>query len=383
MKHSVCHGGAILAAARATGRRPEDLLDFSSNADSLVEGLTRSLVQAIPYPYAWYPDDGCWELVEALAAHHKVDKHQVLVGNGSSELIFLSLQALRPRKVVLVGPVFGEYLRACRNLGIGYEVYLLDEAKGFALTPDDMARLNSIPGDMLILCTPNNPTTAVYQDLAPLLGRGSRTSILIDTTYRAFLYGTPAYAAHGLHHYASLVPDGTHLLCLQSFTKAYSCPGIRLGYLLAQSETIDRLKAVRAPWMVSRFAELAGLAFLAHKEAFDRQRHNLPRLREALVTGLEQTGFFTHILASDLHFILAKLGKGHDAAHLQAYLLAQGMVVRSCDADMGMPEGYFRMQVRCEEDNHALIQACDAYVQDYAAHHKKSSGNWGSAKKSL
>jgi threonine-phosphate decarboxylase len=363
MPRSSSHGGEILAASRATGRGPDDLLDFSSNADSLVADLTESIVRSIDYPYAYYPDDGCRELVEALAGIEGVDAGEVLVGNGSSELIFLCLQALKPAKVVIVGPVFSEYARACENLDIEHELYLLGEAGGFALTREDMDRLTRIPGDMLILCVPNNPTTAVYKDLDVLLGSGNRKHILIDNTYREFLYGTPVYDQQDVHRYRSVVPRGTSVISLQSFTKAYYCTGIRLGYLLAPQQIVDTLKGCRAPWTVSRFAELAGLAFLANRDAYRERRRMMPALRETFVADLAKTGLFANILSSDLNFVLAKLQPGRDVVQLQAYLLTRGILVRNCDTIPGMPKGYIRLQVRCGKENRALVEACARFAR--------------------
>ena len=362
MPRSSVHGGEVLAAARATGGRPEDLVDFSSIADSLVKDLTETIVRSIPYPFAYYPDDGCRELVDALAASEGVGTEEILVGNGSSELIFLCLQALKPGKVVIVGPVFSEYARACENLGIEHELYLLDEGNGFALTREDMDRLVRIPGDMLVLCIPNNPTTAVYGELERLLGRGGRKHVLIDNTYREFLYGTPAYEEQDVRRYRSLVPEGTDVLSLQSFTKAYYCTGIRLGYLLAPARIVNTLKACKAPWTVSRFAELAGLAFLIHRDAFRERRRSIPRLREAFVGDLETTGLFEKVLSSDLNFVLGELGAGHDVLQLQKYFLKHRILVRNCDNIPGMPAGYIRMQVRCGEENAALVGACASYA---------------------
>lgn len=362
MPRSSVHGGEVLAAARAKGVGPEELLDFSSNADSLVKDLTETIVHSIPYPYEYYPDDGCRELVDALAGTEGVDAAEILVGNGSSELIFLCLQALKPGKVVIVGPVFSEYARACENLGIEYELYLLDEDNGFALTRDDMDALARIAGDMLILCIPNNPTTAVYGDLDILLGHGKRRHILVDNTYREFLYGTPAYDEQDVRRYRSLVPEGTSIISLQSFTKAYYCTGIRLGYLLAPQKIVATLKSCKPPWTVSRFAELAGLAFLENRDAYRKSRRMLPALREAFVVDLKSTGLFEKVQASDLNFVLAKLSADRDVVHLQAYLLEHKMLVRNCDSIPGMPKGYIRLQVRCGKENRVLAETCAGYA---------------------
>jgi threonine-phosphate decarboxylase len=337
-------------------------VDFSSNADSLVADLTDTIVRSIPYPYAYYPDDGCRELVEALSEIEGVDAGEILAGNGSSELIFLCLQALKPVKVVIVGPVFSEYGRACENLGIDHELYLLDEDNGFALTPDDLEKLARMDADMLILCIPNNPTSAVYRDVDAIFSSGRHRYIVVDNTYREFLFGNPAYEEHAFIRYRTLASRGTSVISLQSFTKAYYCTGIRLGYLLAPKQIVDILRAIKAPWTVSRFAELAGLAFLANRDAYRKRRRNLPALRENFVKALQATGLFLKIVSSELNFVLAKLGPGEDVAHLQKYLLECRMLVRNCDNISGMPKGYTRLQVRCEKENDALVANLAAYA---------------------
>jgi threonine-phosphate decarboxylase len=340
-----------------------DVLDFSSNADSLVDDITRGIVRSIDYPYAYYPDDDCAELTADIAADEAVSSGQVLVGNGSSELIFLTLQALRPSRVVIVAPVFSEYARACASLGIEHRAHLLRVETGFALTAADVESLVANPADMLVLCTPCNPTTAVYgrEELAGLLGSGRFAHVLMDHTYREFLHGAEAFAWHGFAPLARLAAPDTRVMSLESFTKAFYCPGIRLGHLVADEETIRRVRAVKPPWTVSRFAETAGLAFLRSRGAYRERRGILPELRGELRQGLRNTGLFAAIHASEVNFLLARLAAGVDGRHMQRFLLKSGVLVRVCDDVYGMEPGFLRLQVRDRADNTRLLVALAGY----------------------
>ena len=349
------HGGNVLAAAREKELDPEQILDFSSNADSLCKDLTEEIVRSIDYPYHMYPDIGCPELTQTLAADEQVEPDNILVGNGSSELIFLCFSALKPKRVRIVAPTFSEYVRACENLKIDYDLYILDEKNGFSLTEADMQAIAADPADMLILCTPNNPTTAVYRNIAPLL-QGAFNTVLVDNTYQEFLYGHPAHDDHGYARYRSQAAANTAVISLQSFTKAFYCTGIRLGYLVAPVEIRNRLASHQPPWTVSRFAELAGLRFLEERDRYRARRKGISKLREELVAGLKKSGLFARIHCTEVNYLLCRLARETDMKRVQRGLLEAGILVRNCDSIPGMPRGYIRVQVRTAQDNNQLLK---------------------------
>jgi threonine-phosphate decarboxylase len=352
------HGGNVLSAAREKGVAPDRVLDFSSNADSLCRDLTEKIVRSIDYPYHMYPDIGCPELTRALAADEQVEPDNILAGNGSSELIFLCFSALKPKRVRIVAPTFSEYVRACENLDIDHDLYLLEEENGFSLTESDMRAIAADPADMLVLCTPNNPTTAVYRDIAPLL-QGAFRTVLVDNTYQEFLHGHPAHHDHGYARYRSQAAPDTAVISMQSFTKAFYCTGIRLGYLVAPIEIRNRLASHQPPWTVSRFAELAGLRFLDERERYRTQRKVIPGLREEFVKGLEKSGLFARIHRSEVNYLLCRLSVETDMERVQKGLLKAGILVRNCDSIPGMPRGHIRMQVRSREENERLLEGLE------------------------
>ncbi len=351
------HGGDALALARRLGVPDRDILDFSSNADSLVEHLTGEILGATPNPFQRYPDPECLELRRALAGHEDIAPENLLVGNGSSELIFLALQSLAPRRALVVGPIFSEYVRACEALDIDCRLHVLAEDNGFDLTADDVRRLASVEADLAVVCAPNNPTGVMYGRLRELLGALNCPAVLVDATYREFLHGSDVYGQCGFASLRAAVRPGGELLVLASFTKYFYCPGVRLGYCLSSGPVIERLRRRRPPWMVSRFAELAGLRLL---ENLPRYRALQPE-REALARefreGLLDCGVFSSLAPSSLNFFFCKLSQGLSGPRVRQRLASEGLLVRACDNIPGAPPNYLRVQVKRREENRRLLQA--------------------------
>ena len=130
------HGGQLQRIARQLLLQPEDLIDFSSSLNPLGppavvgEMLAGALGRVVPYP-----DTESEELKNAIARQEGVDSASLLVGNGSTELIFLIARAVRPRGTAIVGPTFSEYERAARLAGSFVTQLRMDTAHDFRWDP--------------------------------------------------------------------------------------------------------------------------------------------------------------------------------------------------------------------------------------------------------
>ncbi|MCE5312623.1 MAG: aminotransferase class I/II-fold pyridoxal phosphate-dependent enzyme, partial [Nitrospiraceae bacterium] len=109
------HGGNIYKAASDIGVHIQKITDFSASINPL--GMPESAVRAYKHAAALipnYPDPDCVRLADTVAAHHGIDKKSLVFGNGSTELIYLTVRALRPKRVLIPCPTFNEYERAVR-----------------------------------------------------------------------------------------------------------------------------------------------------------------------------------------------------------------------------------------------------------------------------
>jgi threonine-phosphate decarboxylase len=359
------HGGRVLETARRLGVRPEDVLDFSNNAESAAAALTGRLVAETPYPFAFYPDSECAELRAALARHEGLAPEQVLLGNGSSELIHLALAALAPRRALLLTPLFSEYLTGCQRLGIEHELFRLEASAHFRLQASDARTIIEKDFDLLILCSPNNPGSVVHHGLDALLGQlgerarrqGRAVQVLFDSAYREFLYGTPAYDEHAFSRLQAAGGEGVSLLMLMSFTKYFFCPGVRLGYALGETGVIDALRRRQPPWMVPRFAEQLGLKFLESLDEYREVHRALPERRARFLAALKECPAFEAVHPPELNFVLVKLAAGLSGPVISEALAERRILVRVCDDIPGMPPGYLRLQVKSPAENRRLIEA--------------------------
>ena len=214
----------------------------------------------------------------------------------------------------------------------------------------DAAALDGVArsgADVVIVCSPNNPGTGILRDFSPLLDAVGRRVLLLDASYRGFLpEGDP-----GALPYPSLAGEaernGAVLILLDSMTKFFCCPGVRLGFAVAEAELVARMDACRPSWSVGTAAESAGLALLEHEAEYRALLPELAQGVEAVAGHLEESGLFRRVLRGP-SFVIAALRNG-DAADMQARLLRrEGVMIRACDNIPGMPEGWVRMQVRPE-----------------------------------
>ncbi|MHB1006867.1 MAG: pyridoxal phosphate-dependent aminotransferase [Chloroflexota bacterium] len=323
------------------------VVDFSVNGNPL--GAPPGVAEAAATAAATrYPDDGCRQLRRALAEHAGVSAEQVLVGNGSSELIWLLASAyLRPEdNVLLVGPTFGEYARAAAIQGARAVEYRAQEGSSFRPDLDDILALaRRLRPRLLFVCNPNNPT-GVYlrrDEMRRLLAGCEDGLLVVDEAYLSFVE-----AAESL---VGLLDEGVVLL--RSMTKDYALAGLRLGYALAAYEVIQALATVRPPWSVNAPAQAAGLAaFTPAGEAhLTRSRTAVFEAKAYLREALGSLGLAA-IVPSATNLLLVRVG---EATAFRSALLARGYCVRDCTS-FGLPD-YIRIGMRPLPECRGLVAA--------------------------
>ncbi len=354
------HGGDLYARALRERRSPEDYIDFSSNTHVFAADITEKLVRDTAYPVAHYPDTDCRELREAIAAHEGIPADCILAGNGSVDLIWLAMHALAPRRVLLVGPMFSEYARACAALNIPYEIVTPPQEEEFVCGPAELRRIWDSSADLAVFCTPNNPGAVTYPNVQALLDVLRVPRVLADNTYREFLWGEPEYADNNLIRYSGWLRPGVALFSICSFTKFFACPGLRLGYLAGDPKQLRHMARIQPPWSVNPYAQIMGRAFLEHIDAFRERLAPMRAERTELARNIRRLSSFNPSLVFEgASFITAGLAPGRSAATVRAVLAKRRLLVRDCDSIPGMPPGYIRLQVRSRHDNEELLKALD------------------------
>jgi threonine-phosphate decarboxylase len=347
------HGGNVYAAARLTGAALGDLLDYSANINPLgLSPAVRAAVQAALDSVVHYPDAAASALKTAIGKRYGVDPALVTCGNGAAELLYVLCQVRRPRRVLLAAPTFSEYERAARAAGAAVEYFPLPEEDGFGLDPEAFAaRLAGV--DIAFLCNPNNPTggllsrAAVETVAAAAARRGAW--VVVDESFLDFLPAAADYTCR------PLLGAYSNLIVLQSLTKFYAVPGLRLGFLLADRAVGDSLDRAKDPWNVNTLAQAAGVAALADDAYREASVAAVAAARGELASGLAALPGVRPFPAC-ANFILARLATTTAPALRQA-MLRDGILIRDCGNYPGLSPAYIRLAVKLPAQNAVLLAA--------------------------
>jgi threonine-phosphate decarboxylase len=230
-------------------------------------------------------------------------------------------------------PTFSEYADACRMYG--YE-----EA------PE--------AGAIRWLCNPNNPTGELCTtDTIKVLSRRHRW-LIIDQSYEDYTW-EPLLSAH-------TAIDMQNVIVIHSMTKRFAIPGLRLGYIIAPSAVIDRLRANYRPWAVNALAIEAGRWLLDHEDPDYREEMKL-LLAQAKYLQERLRGIFgIHVYPSSTNFMLCSIQQS-TAAELKEYLLSQhGFLIRDASNFEGLSACHFRIATQLPEFNDELVEAIADFV---------------------
>jgi threonine-phosphate decarboxylase len=352
------HGGNVFAWARRVGLDPEEMTDFSASTNPLgPPPIARRAFLKSCREISRYPDVEVYELKEALARCHRVKPEEVLLGNGSTQLIYLLCRALRPRKGLVVIPAFSEYGNALRLVGAKVQSYSLLAEDGFTLPLQEFMKRWEKDLDMIYLSNPNSVTGQMIprgeiKKIARLALK-NRIFLIVDEAFMDFVESESV---------KELIRWNPYLVVLRSLTKYYGIPGMRIGYLLAQRTTVDLLALHQEPWSVNRPAQTVALACL--KDATFRLKTSgwLEHERAFLMNGLASMKGI-HPYPSRANFVLVGLDEiGANALELRSFLLRQGILIRTCDSFLGLGSDYFRVAVRLRRDNVRLLKALKDFV---------------------
>lgn len=354
------HGGDWQTIVETYGYRPDEVLDFSANINPL--GPPGGVIQAIREntgAICRYPDPECRRLKKVIAAHLDLDRDCIITANGAVELIYLFCQVLKPRRVMVINPTFGEYYWAAKVAGAKVVSLGFEAGKDFALEYETWAReLDGI--DLVFVCNPNNPTGQLVppQVLNEMIATCRRRGIylFIDESFIDFIPEWWNKSAVGR------AVEVNNLFVLRSMTKIYAIPGLRLGYGIACRDLIDLLNANRPPWNTGLLAQEAGIAALNDGEYLRNTWKLVREEKEFLYQGLKKIAGLRP-LYPEVNFILTEiLSSDLTSTGLAAKLVKEKIIIRDCSSFKGLKPNYFRLAVKTREDNEKILAALNRAV---------------------
>ncbi len=340
-------GKPVEELAREYGLAEKDIVKLASNENP--RGPSPRVRQAIADAVAGvtrYPDGNGFALKTALATRFGVARDQIVLGNGSNDILELATQAfLRPGdEAVYSQHAFAVYPLATQARGAsGVSV----PARELGHDLDAMRAAITQRTRIVFVANPNNPTGTWLTPAAVKRFVSSTPHdvlIVLDEAYNEYL------PASHRSDTSAWIADHPNLLISRTFSKAYGLAGLRVGYGLMNARVADMLNRVRQPFNVSSVAQAAALAALADADYLQESaRLNLAGL-EQLMRGLDALGI--GYVPSHGNFLLVRVG---DAGRIYDALLRKGVIVRPV-ANYGLPQ-HLRVTVGLEDENRRFLSA--------------------------
>ena len=340
-------GKPISELAREMGIAEESIVKLASNENPLGMSVrARDAAIAAIGEISRYPDGGAFALKKALCARFGVKPEQLMIGNGSNDMLELASQAfLAPGlSAVYSRHAFAVYPLATNARGArGIEV----AAKNFGHDLDAMAAAIEPQTRVVFVANPNNPTGTFVPgaELEAFLARVPRhVLVVLDEAYTEYLAPEQRYDS------IAWLARFPNLLVSRTFSKAYGLAGLRVGYAIAHPEVADLMNRVRQPFNVSSVALAAAEAALDDDEFLARSAEVNRRGMAQLVAAFRELGL--EWIPSAGNFVTFKVG---DAIGVNQALLRQGVIVRPIAA-YGMPH-WLRVSIGLPEENARFIEA--------------------------
>ncbi|MDD2438519.1 MAG: aminotransferase class I/II-fold pyridoxal phosphate-dependent enzyme [Massilibacteroides sp.] len=294
-----------------------------------------------------YPEPDASSLKRIIARRYEIKEENVLVMNGSITAFYLLAQAWSNGKSTILIPSFAEYEDACRLHG--------HELRFFS-TRDDLSSMELEGQDFCWICNPNNPDGKLFSktELIALITANKKTMFIIDQSYVSFTTEELLKPGDVLKY--------KNLILVYSMSKAYSLPGLRLGYVIANPKVVAELNKYIVPWSVNVVAIEASKYILIHPAQFTLPIRKWQRETAEFIYLLNKLDDI-EVIPTQTTFFLVHLKKG-TATELKRFLMDKyGLLIRDASNFRGLDETYFRVCTQRADQNQQLVGAIKDWLE--------------------
>lgn len=358
------HGSDLEKIEAVYGIKKEEIISFSANVNplGLAPKVKTGLSEHIDCLTA-YPDREYTALRKSIGSYVNSSFENILVGNGSTELISLFAKLCNPKHAIIFGPTYSEYEHEISLCGGKSSYFELKESDNFVADIDELkkqisASLGSTPVDLLIICNPNNPTSAlisreVMNDIVSFCNN-QHINVIVDETYMEFVEDFENVTA------IELTKTYSNLVVLRGISKFFASPGLRLGYgVTSNQELISGIKGLQIPWSINSLAEVAGkLMFEDTKYIIDTKNY-IAKERNRIYSRLLSIPALK-VYKPTANFIMCKIISGDKTAQdLFDEAIKEKLMIRDCASFTFLDESFFRLCFMKEEDNNRLLEVIE------------------------
>lgn len=323
-------------------------LNVNENTHAVPEAVVSDILDDVALALSEvnrYPDREFTGLREAFAEYlgHGLTAEQIWAGNGSNEVLQHIMQAFAGpgRTAFGFAPTYSMYPLITQGTGARWVAG--DREDDYSITAEDAAaQVRAAAPDVVLLCSPNNPTgTPLGLDVVEAVYDAAPGIVIVDEAYHEF---APKDAASAL----SLLAGRPRLAVSRTMSKAFAFAGARVGYLAADPVFIDALRLVRLPYHLSALTQAAATAALRNSGVMLQMVDEIVQQRDRISATLEALGYLPHLSWSN--FVL--FGGVDDPKAVWQALYERGVLIR----DVGIP-GHLRVTAGTEAESTAFLEA--------------------------
>lgn len=349
------HGSDLEKIEEIYGINKDEIISFSANVNPL--GVSPRLREELANKIdaiTTYPDREYTSLRKCIANYCGTEYENVIVGNGSTELISLFIQIEHPKKALIIGPTYSEYEREI-SLGGGTTLYYpLREKDDFQLDVEDFISHLNESIDLLVICNPNNPTSSCItrKEMRHILDACKQHDIyvMVDETYVEFADNMDEISAVPLtNHY-------NNIIILRGTSKFFAAPGLRLGYAITGNrDLIKSINTRKNPWTINSLAVIAGETMFTDTNYIAETKALIHTERERIYNALVEHPAYKVYKPSG-NFILVRILK-EDITSQDIFDLAirERMMIRDCSSFPFLDNKYIRFCLMNPADNDRLL----------------------------
>ena len=349
------HGSDLEKIEAAYGIKKEDITSFSANVNPL--GISYKLREGLMEhtdAITSYPDREYTSLRKCIAEYTGTDYRNILVGNGSTELISLVIQLKHPKKALIVGPTYSEYEHELSLEGGRSHYFRLKESDDFKLNIDELTQALDRDIDLLVLCNPNNPTSSQIdrQSMRIILDTCKEKGIfvMVDETYVEFSEKADEITSIPLTNYYN------NIIILRGISKFFAAPGLRLGYAICGNhQLLQDIDSKKNPWTINSLAAVAGEIMFQDKEYIHDTKELISSERRRICSILDKCPNIKYYPPHG-NFILVRILRD-DVTSMDLFEAAirKGLMIRDCSTFPFLDNKYIRFCFMNPADNDALL----------------------------
>ena len=349
------HGSDLEKIEQVYGIKKEDIISFSANVNPLgiSPNLKKTLAEHLD-AITTYPDREYTSLRRCIANYIHSDFENIIVGNGSTELISLFIQIEHPKKAMIIGPTYSEYEREIFLGGGTTHYYPLREKDDFCLDLEDFTAHLNESIDLLVICNPNNPTSSAITrtQMRQILDVCKQYDIfvMVDETYVEFADNMEDITSVPLTHYYN------NIIILRGTSKFFAAPGLRLGYAVTGNhDLIKSINTRKNPWTINSLAVIAGELMFSDEDYIKQTKELISSERSRIYAQLENCPDFK-VYPPSANFLLAKIMRDDiTSSDLFDRAIRHGLMIRDCSTFPFLDQKYIRFCFMNPKDNEKLL----------------------------